>query len=136
MTATKQTKLETLLDKHGACYEAREWASDFSTPIKAWNACQNPAWMLWALDRLGVFDEKNSRLFSCWCVRQVWHLLTDDRSKRAVEVAERFANGDETFEALSAAWSAAESAAWSAQCNKIHELWTPALKKSLAKEGK
>ena len=35
--------------------------------------------------------ESELRLWGCWCVRQVWHLLTDDRSRKAVEVAEAFA---------------------------------------------
>ena len=60
------------------------------------------------------WNEKTARLFACWCVRQVWHLLDDDRSRKAVEVAERFANGGATLDELAAARDAAKDAAWEA----------------------
>lgn len=57
------------------------------------------------------------RLHACWCVRQVWHLLADERSRNVVEVAERYARGEATRGELAAAWDAAwdaASAAWAA----------------------
>ena len=66
--------------------------------------------------------ERELRLFACWCVRNtplvdgrvVWDLLTDKRSRTAVEVAELYADGLATYNELAAAWDAARDAAWSA----------------------
>lgn len=57
------------------------------------------------------WNDKTARLFACWCVRQVWYLLEDERSQTAVEVAERYANGEATYEKLAAAGAAARDAA-------------------------
>jgi hypothetical protein len=53
-------------------------------------------------------------LFAVFCVRSVEHLLTDQRSKNAIEVAERFVNGDATDEELAAAYATAYAAAYAA----------------------
>jgi hypothetical protein len=62
--------------------------------------------------KIETWNDKTLRLFACWCVRQIWPLLTDERSRHAVEVAERYAVGEATDAELSAAWSAAKYAAW------------------------
>ena len=103
-------------DKHGACDEGREWAiSTGQTMPEIW--CRDdldPEWRIWIATRPGVLDDRTLRLFACWCVRQVWHILTDERSKAAIEIAERFADGKATDVELAAARTAARDAAMAA----------------------
>ena len=69
---------------------------------------------LWALRAVEGCD-REIRLLAVWCARQVQHLMTDQRSLEAMDVAERFANGNSDDDELSAAgtsaWAAAEAAA-------------------------
>jgi hypothetical protein len=58
---------------------------------KVWESCKNPEKMLGFV--LNGASPRKLRLFACACVRQFWHLLTDERSRQAVEVAERYAEG-------------------------------------------
>ena len=62
--------------------------------------------------------EMEWRLFAVWCARQVQHLMTDQRSLDALDVAERYANGEATDQELDAArdaaLAAAREAAWAA----------------------
>ena len=61
------------------------------------------------------------RLFAIWCARAVQHLMADPRSLAALDVAERYANGQASDEELAAAWAAARDAArgtaWTAARN-------------------
>ena len=68
---------------------------------------------LWCLRAVEGCD-KEIRLFVVWCARQVQHLMTDARSLAALDVAERFANGEASEEELAASWAAAGAAAWAA----------------------
>ena len=52
------------------------------------------------------------RLFAVWCARQVQHLMQDQRSIAALDVAERHAHGEATDDELIAALAAAYDAYW------------------------
>lgn len=69
---------------------------------------------LWVVCREELISAEQLRLFAVWCAKQVQHLITDERSIRALEVAERFATGKASLEELNtaraAAWAAAEDA--------------------------
>ncbi|CAJ4707009.1 putative bacteriophage protein [Burkholderia pseudomallei] len=72
---------------------------------------------LWMLRCISGAD-RDLRLFAVWCARQVEHLMEEQRSKDALNVAERFANGEATDEERATAWAAAgdaaRDAAWAA----------------------
>jgi hypothetical protein len=58
-----------------------------------------------------ISTERQRRLFACACCRRIWHLMTDKRSREAVEIAESYAEGEVGAEILQAANDAAK-AAW------------------------
>jgi hypothetical protein len=103
-----------------ACADGEDFAAKHKTMAEVWDNCPKVDWLTWILDAIDApHDEKAMRLFACWCVRntpledgrKVWDLLTDDRSRNAVAVAERFANSEATGSELHAAWDAARDAA-------------------------
>ena len=78
------------------------------------NGLDDAIWCMRAIEG----RDKEIRLYAVWCARQVQHLMRDPRSRAALDVAERFANGEATVEELDAAravaWDAARDAAWAA----------------------
>jgi len=68
---------------------------------------------LWCM-RSAPEYEKEWRLFAVWCARQCKHLMTDERSIAALDVAEKYTSDDATEEELNsardAAWAAARDA--------------------------
>jgi hypothetical protein len=79
-----------------------------------WSTSTDVASMLQFLRSRGRASDRKLRLFSVACCRQIWSLLTDTRSRRAVEIAEAYADGLAGLPALrdayQAAWAAAKEA--------------------------
>ena len=104
--------------KHEACSKGMKWAvKNCKDMNEVWQNAK-PEWLVWIATREGVLTDKELRLFAVWCERQVQHLMPDERSIAALDVAERRANGNATDEELrTAAWvarAAASDVAWMA----------------------
>src|SRR5436190_691050 len=82
-----------------------------------WLNCADPAPMLRYLSERQT-SERKLRLLACACCRRIWDQLPDPRSRLAVEIAERFADGSasrlELARARTQAVEAAFGAGWAA----------------------
>ena len=117
------------LKEHGACKAGLDWAvneSGADTLERLWETlCALPekrAWLIWFAN--AALTKRQRCAFSARCVREtklhdgrnVYDLLMDDRSRKAVEVAERYSRGEATEEERSASadYSYASYAAYAA----------------------
>src|SRR5262245_8672913 len=66
-----------------------------------WESCKELEIFKWWINTEGA--ERKQRLFACACCREIPDCLVDERSRAAVEVAERFSDGLANVEELDAA---------------------------------
>jgi len=99
--------------KHQPCYNPAEKYGDWEGTIL--DLMQHPEIpdkdKVWAFTRESIVGDKTLRLFAVGCARKVQHLMKDQRSIDALDVAERYANGNATKDELAAAGYAARAAA-------------------------
>lgn len=92
-----------------------------------WNECCEPQKMLEFLHKSKLLTPRKTRLWACACARFVWHLLPEEGSRGAIEVAERYADQRATQQELREAderawdvdWTVESAAAW-ACCEPDH----------------
>ena len=101
-----------------------------------WLASADPRAMLaWLTDTTAgpclLASDRKLRLFACACCRQVWDRLTDGRSRRAVLVAEQYADG----QAADGERALAESNARAAGSLVVRPVWTVTYLAALAAAG-
>ena len=89
------------------------------------------------------WNEVTARLFACDCAERVLPMFekqrpSDDRPRKAIETARRYANGEATGDELAAARAAAGAAAWAAGATRAaeHKWQTRRLSYYLRKEAR
>ena len=122
----KTMKTKDFLKEHSACIAVARWALSISEDMAdVWDAMIEHGkheWLRWTATRPGVFPDAVLRKLACRFIREtplsdgrkVWDLLTDERSRKAVEVAEAYADGKATDGELQAAYAAADDVAYAA----------------------
>ena len=101
--------LKELLVELNACENAREFVNDMEIEESV-ATVQRGDWLLWLAQRVGI-DIRPLTLAKARCAKTVIHLMKDERSINAVNIAEKFGLGEVTLDELNAAYSAAYSAA-------------------------
>lgn len=105
--------------KHNACHTGSKFALKFATMKDVWDALMRGepdkktarCWALWIISRDGVLSKMERVELYVRFAKRVKHLMKDQRSIDALEVAKRYAEGNATDEELEQAADDATHAA-------------------------
>jgi hypothetical protein len=87
-----------------------------------WLACKDPRPMLKFLR--GKVSDRKLRLFAVWCSRSIWRHMRKRRSRKVVEVTERYLEGLAGVEEFDAAAAAAYAAFAATPDNTVEKIIT------------
>ena len=97
------------IEKYGPCSEGLDYYLSQDSVIEAWENCQRGDWMLWIASKIGV-DLAIMTKAKALCANTARHLMKDERSTNAIDVALKFSDGKATIKELDAAAAAADAA--------------------------
>ena len=110
-----------------ACNEAVTFADQFDSLQAAWDACERGDWMLWLLGKqagkIGSDSRKHLVWIACQCARLALKYVPDGETRplHAIEIAEKYCQGEATLDQVKdaadtayAAYAAAAYAAYAA----------------------
>ena len=89
------------LIENKACHPAINWALG-KTSSQAWEECRRGDWLLWLADKQN-HEIRSLMLAKARCAKLVIHLMNDQRSINAVNVAEKFGLGTANEKELASA---------------------------------
>ena len=101
------TQLQTHLADIDACVDACGWAGD-RTAQQAWDECERADWLLWWAARTSLNSHQAIVRAACSCARRalIYVPAGEDRSRLAIEAAERWADDPTETNRLAAAAAA------------------------------
>lgn len=106
--------LKEFLEKNQFCKGGFDFAKDL-TLKQFLKTCQRGDWILWLFVRMNPDSLRELTLAKAHCANTVRHLMKDERSIKAVDVAIAFGEGKATrkelYDAADAAFAAADAAA-------------------------
>ena len=115
--------MKKLLIELNACQDAKVWAAD-KTWNEIYNTCHRGDWLLWLFKKVNQDDLQLLTLAKGHCAATVLNLMTDQRSKDAVQAAINFGEGRIGRDTLDAAAYAAADAYAASAAKKQNQLLT------------
>ena len=102
-----------ILNRLHACEEGKNWASVQENSEACWNNCKRSDWMIWLIRKLNNINININfyKKYACFCARQNWSKIIDQRSKDGIIAAEQYVEGKITIEEMQAARNTATYAA-------------------------
>ena len=104
-------EVRRMLSRYRAYEELSEWAENHGGLLQdLWRDCERGDWLLWLAAEAGV-DRRAVVTAGCACARTALQYVPagEERPRRAIELAEAWARGEETLETVRAAADAADA---------------------------